>query len=254
MKFSQTWGATCHKSMCVSIVYFAEICTWIFWQREIHHQILVWNMWCSCRAISWKPTLALYTHFWSQPPTHIQQELAMPALIGINGLNILNSKWKQVNIVSRVNMTRWCLSCLFFKKFRKVLKTRAMQDLPIPSWHKFLELVKHQAGDSSVFAGHITKCENLLGECTHRRDVLLSEMSCIVLFCPVLPSYSTGRSARYHKTNWKYKISCQWAWHEVNPLKQGFRTHASLRSTSGVLIFGMLRYPTANSKRNFRHM
>jgi hypothetical protein len=156
--------------------------------------------------------------------------------------------------VLQVNMTRWCLSCLFFKKLRKVQKTRAMQDLPIPSWHKFLELVKHQAGDSSVFAGHITKCENLLGECTHRTDVLLSETSCIVLFCPVFPSYSTGRSARYHKTNWKYKISSQWAWHGVNPWKQGFPTHASLRSTSGVFIFGMLCYPTANSKRNCHHM
>jgi len=134
-----------------------------------------------------------------------------------------------------VNMTRWCLSCLFFKKLRKVLKTRAMQDLPIPSWHKFLELVMHRAGNSSVFAGHITKCENLQGECTHRTDVLLSETSCIAFFLPVFPSYSTGRAVRYHKTNWKYKISCRWAWHWLSPWKQGFPTHASLRSTSGVL-------------------
>jgi hypothetical protein len=133
-----------------------------------------------------------------------------------------------------------------------------MQDLPIPSWHKFLELVKHQAGkhqagNSSVFAGHITKCENLLGECTHRRDVLLSETSCIVFF-PQFCHHTPQVSSRYHKTKWKYKISCQWAWHGVSPWKQGFPTHASLRSTSGLLIFGMLCYPTANSKRNCHRM
>jgi hypothetical protein len=150
----------------------------------------------------------------------------------------------------QLNMTRWCLSCLFFKKFKKVPKTRAMQDLSIPSWHNFLEIVKHQAGNPSVFAGHVTKCENLLGGVSPQERCVAFWNVLHCLFFPVFPSYSTCRSARYHKTNWKYKISCQWASHRVSPWKQGFPTHASLRSTSGVLIFGMLSYPTGNSKRN----
>jgi hypothetical protein len=94
--------------------------------------------------------------------------------------------------VLQLNMTRRCLSCLFFKKFKKVPKTRAMQDLCIPSWHNFLELVKHQAGNSSVFAGHITKCENLLGGVYPQERCITFWNILHCFFFPVFPSYSTG--------------------------------------------------------------